>query len=107
MKTYAELKAELNAAKKSIKEEIAAIIVQSPEQITAREIAAHLNGVTTAEVSAFLNNARSSIEAAVFSLGYRLYRSKTLIKRMYIAADNPEDYLLIPKEVVTYYVVRI
>lgn len=107
MKTYAELKAELNAAKKSIKEEIAAIIIQSPEPISAREIAAHLTGVTPTEVSAFLGNARFDIEAAVRSLGYRLYSKKAFVKRMYIAVDNPVDCLNISKELVTYYAIRI
>lgn len=107
MKTYAELKAELNAAKKSIKEEIVAVIVQAGKPVTAREIAAQLNGVTIMEVSAFLNNARDDLNILARPFGVRIYDREEYVNRTYFAVDNPSDILNVKRNVLTYYAARI
>lgn len=90
-----------------LKEEIASIIVQSPEPITAPEIAAHLIGVTSLEVSAFLSNAIGNIERVISSLGYRLYRKPVIREKKYVAKNNPKNYLNIKSKLSAYYAVRI
>lgn len=100
MKTYAELKAEIEAMKRNYRQEIAAVIIQSARPITCNAIATIIGGITPTEVSAFILGGK--VESAMRELGFRLISEKAYTSRTYVNVENPSDMLKVNNEVKAY-----
>jgi len=100
MKTYAELKAEIEAMKKNYRQEIAAVIIQSTQPVTCNTIAAIIGNITTMEVSSFILGGH--VEAAMRELGFRLIRENKYDYKTYVNIENPSDTVKVKKEVKAY-----
>ena len=93
MYTYAELKAMFEEGKKDAKKAIVALLIQSNEMLSAREIAERI-GVPVMTVSNWLSqNSGSEIKYYLYSIDNRfhLYSENKTVETTYVNPLNPSD----------------
>ena len=106
MKTYHELRMELEGMKQTVREAIIAVLVQAPAPMTAKEIAAHLNGVTTNEVAAYLAANSNQFQNACWGLKVRINSTKHPFSKTYVNPADPTDTVTVTREVRQYWAER-